>query len=288
MGGLMDGKVCMVTGATSGIGQVTALELAKMGAIVVAIGRNAQKGAKTIEMIKRASASETVEFLEADLSSQRSIRELVQTFTRQYDRLHVLVNNAGAVHGKRETSVDGIEMTFALDHLGPFLLTDLLLPLLKSSAPARIVTVSSRVHTTSHINFDDLQGEKHYAGFQAYGQAKLANILFTYELARRLQGTGVTANCVAPGIVATNFGANNGGPMAFFSQATHFIARAPEKGAETSIYLASSPLVEGVSGKYFFDRTEKKSSKESYDTVIARKLWEVSTQMTSPITLSTL
>lgn len=288
MSGLMDGKVCMVTGATSGIGQVTALELAKMGAIVVAMGRNPQKGVKTVEMIKRHSASETVAFLEADLSSQQSIRELVQTFTRQYDHLHVLVNNAGAVYGKRETSVDEIEMTFALDHLGPFLLTELLLPLLKSSAPARIVTVSSRVHATGHINFDDLQGEKHYASFRAYGQAKLANVLFTYELARRLQGTGVTANCVAPGIVATNFGANNGGPMAFFSRATHFIARTPEKGAETSIYLASSPLVEGVTGKYFFDRVEKKSSKESYDAAIAQQLWEVSTQMTSSAITSTI
>ena len=288
MGGLMDGKVCMVTGATSGIGQVTALELAKMGAIVVAIGRNPQKGIKTVEIIKRASASETVAFLEADLSSQQSIRELVQTFTRQYDHLHVLVNNAGAVYGKRETSVDGIEMTFALDHLGPFLLTELLLPLLKRSAPARIVTVSSRVHAIGHINFDDLQGEKRYASFRAYGQAKLANILFTYELARRLQGTGVTANTVSPGIVATNFGISNGGPIALFSRATHFIARTPEQGAETSIYLASSPLVEGVSGQYFFDRTEKKSSKESYDTAIARRLWEVSAQMTNSTMPSTV
>lgn len=287
MSGLMDGKVCIVTGATSGIGQITALELAKMGASVVAVGRNAQKGAATLEMIKRQSASETVEFLQADLSSQQSIRQLVQAYSDKYDRLHVLVNNAGAVYSKRQTSTNGIEMTIALDHLGPFLLTELLLPLLKRSAPARIVTVSSRVHARGHIHFDDLQGEKHYAALQAYSQAKLANILFTYELARQLQGTGVTANCVAPGKVATNFGIDNGGPAALFAKATRFLARSPEKGAETSIYVASSPFIEGVTGKYFFDKMEKQSSKESYDEEIARKLWEVSARLTNAQLMTT-
>jgi NAD(P)-dependent dehydrogenase (short-subunit alcohol dehydrogenase family) len=287
MSGIMDGKVCIVTGATSGIGQITALELAKMGASVVAVGRNAQKGAATLEMIKRQSASETVEFLQADLSSQQSIRQLVQAYSDKYDRLHVLVNNAGAVYSKRQTSTDGIEMTIALDHLGPFLLTELLLPLLKGSAPARIVTVSSGVHARGHIHFDDLQGEKHYAALHAYFQAKLANILVTYELARQLQGTGVTANCVAPGKVATNFAIDNGGAAALFAKATRFLSRSPEKGAETSIYVASSPLIEGVTGKYFFDKMEKQSSKESYDEEIARKLWEVSTLLTNAPLMTT-
>ena len=199
----------------------------------------------------------------------------------------MLVNNAGAVYGKRQISVDGIEMTFALDHLGPFLLTELLLPLLQQSAPARIVTVSSRVHATGHINFDDLQGEKHYVGPRAYSQAKLANILFTYELARRLQGTGVTANCAAPGLVATNFGTNNSGLMSLCVKATKFVARSPEKGAETSVYLASSPLIEGITGKYFFDKIEKKSSNESYDEANALRLWDISAQMTGLSMVST-
>ncbi len=276
----MSGKVCLVTGATSGIGRVTARELAQMDATVVAVGRNPQKGAETVAEIKRRSASDKVEFMQADLSSQESIRDLAKTFTDKYDQLQVLVNNAGGVFSKRETTVDGIEMTFALDHLAYFLLTALLLPVLERSAPARIINVSSGAQGTGKINFDDLQGAKRYRGWRAYSQAKLANVLFTYELARRLQGTGVTANCLHPGFVATGFAQNNSGALQALIKAGQVFAISPEKGAETSVFLASSPLVEGVSGKYFVNKKERKSAKQSYDESVARRLWDVSAQLT--------
>ena len=276
----MSGKVCLVTGATSGIGRVTARELARMDATVVAVGRNRQKGEETVAEIKRRSANDKVEFLQADLSSQESIRDLARTFTDKYDQLQVLVNNAGGVFSKRETTVDGIEMTFALDHLAYFLLTALLLPVLERSAPARIINVSSGAQGTGKINFDDLQGAKRYRGWRAYSQAKLANVLFTYELARRLQGTGVTANCLHPGFVATGFAQNNSGALQALIKAGQVFAISPEKGAETSVFLASSPLVEGVSGKYFVNKKERKSAKQSYDESVARRLWDVSAQLT--------
>jgi len=276
----MSGKVCLVTGATSGIGRVTARELAQMDATVVAVGRNRQKGAETVAEIKRRSANDKVEFMQADLSSQESIRDLARTFTAKYDQLQVLVNNAGGVFSKRETTVDGLEMTFALDHLAYFLLTTLLLPVLERSAPARIINVSSGAQGTGKIDFDDLQGAKRYSGWRAYSQAKLANVLFTYELARRLQGTGVTANCLHPGFVATGFAQNNSGALQALIKAGQVFAISPEKGAETSVFLASSPLVEGVSGKYFANKKEKKSAKQSYDESAARRLWDVSAQLT--------
>jgi len=277
----MSGKVCLVTGATSGIGRVTANELAKMDATVVAVGRNPQKGAETVAEIKRRSASDKVEFMQADLSSQESIRGIAKTFTAKYDQLQVLVNNAGGIFSKRETTVDGLEMTFALDHLAYFLLTELLLPALKRGAPARIVNVSSSAQGFGKTNFDDLQGEKRYRAWSAYNQAKLANVLFTYELARRLQGTDVTANCLHPGFVASGFAQNNSGPLQALTKAGQQVfAISPEKGAKTSIFLASSPLVEGVSGKYFVNKKEKKSAKQSYDESVARRLWDVSAQLT--------
>jgi len=276
----MSGKVCLVTGATSGIGRVTARELAQMDATVVAVGRNRQKGEETVAEIKRRSANDKVEFMQADLSSQESIRDLARTFTDKYDQLHVLVNNAGGVFSKRETTVDGLEMTFALDHLAYFLLTALLLPVLERSAPARIINVSSGAQGTGKIDFGDLQGAKRYRGWRAYSQAKLANVLFTYELARRLQGTGVTANCLHPGFVATGFAQNNSGALQALIKAGQVFAISPEKGAETSVFLASSPLVEGVSGKYFANKKEKKSAKQSYDESATRRLWDVSAQLT--------
>jgi len=276
----MSGKVCLVTGATSGIGRVTARELARMDATVVAVGRNRQKGEETVAEIKRRSANDKVEFLQADLSSQESIRDLARTFTDKYDQLQVLVSNAGGVFSKRETTVDGLEMTFALDHLAYFLLATLLLPVLERSAPARIINVSSGAQGTGKIDFDDLQGAKRYSGWRAYSQAKLANVLFTYELARRLQGTGVTANCLHPGFVATGFAQNNSGALQALIKAGQVFAISPEKGAETSVFLASSPLVEGVSGKYFANKKDKKSAKQSYDESAARRLWDVSAQLT--------
>ncbi len=280
MSGTMSGKVCLVTGATSGIGQVTARELAQMDATIIAVGRNPQKGAETVAEIKRHGASDKVEFMQADLSSQESIRDLARTFTAKYDQLQVLVNNAGGVFSKRETTVDGLEMTFALDHLAYFLLTELLLPVLERSAPARIVNVSSGAQSTGKIDFDDLQGAKRYSGWRAYSQAKLANVLFTYELARRLQGTGVTANCLHPGFVATGFAQNNSGALQALIKVGQVFAISPEKGAETSVFLASSSLVEGVSGKYFANKKERKSAKQSYDEPVARRLWDVSAQLT--------
>ena len=280
MSGTMRGKVCLVTGATSGIGYVTARALAEMGATVIAVGRNREKGEAIVADIKRRSGSDTVAFMRADLSSQASIRALATTFTDQYDRLHVLVNNAGGIFATRETTVDGIEMTFALDHLAPFLLTELLLPTLKASAPARVVTVSSSAQAFGKINFDDLQGAKRYSAWRAYNQAKLANVLFTYELARRLAGTGVTATCLHPGLVATGFAQNNGDLTQRLIKAGQVFMPSPEKGARTSIYLASSPLVEGVTGRYFVAKKPKTSSRRSYDEATARRLWEISEGLT--------
>ncbi|GAC1445974.1 MAG: SDR family oxidoreductase [Chloroflexota bacterium] len=282
MSGIMDGKICLVTGATSGIGQVTARELATMGATVVAVGRNREKGEAIVADIKQQSGSDVVEFMQADLSSQGSIRDLASEFAEKHDRLHVLVNNAGGIFARRETTVDGLEMTFALDHLGYFLLTELLLPILKASAPARIVNVSSVAHTSGKIDFDDLQSEKRYRAFRAYKQAKLANVLFTYGLAARLADTDVKETGLHPGIVATGFAQNSCGVMQRLIKLGQIFMVGPEKGAETSIFLASSPLVEGVTGAYFVDKAPRRSSRRSYDEAVAQRLWEVSERLTIP------
>lgn len=275
----MRDKVCLITGATSGIGFVTAQALAQRGATVVMVGRDAARGADSVNRVKRATGNDAVDLLLADLSSQAQIADLAQTFLRRYDHLDVLINNAGAIFTERQMSVDGVEMTFALNHLGYFLLTHFLLDVLKSSAPSRIVNVASRAHEGGRIHFDDLQGERRYGGWRAYCQSKLANILFTYELARRLQDTQVTANVLHPGFVATRFGHNNTGAMAWLIRAAQVMAISEERGAETMIYLASSPEVEGVSGKYFVNSRETRSSSQSYDTAIAKGLWQVSETM---------
>jgi NAD(P)-dependent dehydrogenase (short-subunit alcohol dehydrogenase family) len=272
----------MVTGATAGIGEVTARELARMGATLIGVGRNPEKCQATAQQIKAETGNPDVTFMVADLSSQAEVRRLAEEFKRQYQRLHVLVNNAGAVFNRRQESVDGIEMTMALNHLNYFLVTHLLLDLLKASAPARIVNVSSDAHQPARINFDDIEARTRYSGWTMYGQSKLANVLFTYELSRRLEGTGVTVNALHPGFVATNFGHNNGSLMRMgMKLLQRFAARTPAQGAETSIYLASSPDVEGVTGKYFSDRRAVQSSAASYDQAAARKLWEWSDQMTA-------
>src|SRR6266849_3255526 len=260
----MQGKICMVTGANSGIGKATALARAQMGATVVMVCRDRARGEEAKSEITTKSRNNAVDLLQADLSSQQSIRQLVENFQHHYTHLHVLINNAGAAFPVRRESVDGLEMTFAVNYLAPFLLTNLLLDVLKASAPARIVNVSSAVQASGYIQMDDLQAEKHYRS--AYGQSKLAEVLFTYELARRLQGTGVTANCLHPGFVATNFGQSGRGPV--IHTAVKFISRfgiSPEEGAKTSIYLASSPEVEGVTGKYFVKSIPKRSASISYD-----------------------
>ncbi len=282
---VMNGKICMVTGATSGIGEVTAQALAQMRATVIVVGRNAEKSAATVNRIKQQTGNPAVEFLLADLSAQAQIRELAQQFKRKYSRLDVLVNNAGAWLTKYQESVDGIEMTFALNHLGYFLLANLLLDTLKTSAPARIINVSSYGHKAGRMNFEDLQFRQRYDGMQAYRQSKLANILFTYELARRLAGTGVTVNVLSPGLVATNFGLNNfglndGWLKSLLRRAYALVAISPEQGAQTAIYLATSSKVDGVTGKYFVKEKEAQTSPASHDRAAARRLWQLSEAMT--------
>lgn len=278
----MQGKICMITGATDGIGKVSAHALAKQGATVIVVGRNRQKSMKTVSEIRQESGNANVEYMLADLSSQKAIRELAQQFISKYKQLHVLLNNAGAMFMSRQESVDGIEMTFALNHLNYFLLTHLLLDTLKASAPARIVNVSSRAHKRlKTLDFDNLQGETSYSGTSAYMISKLGNVLFTYELAKRLKGSQITVNALHPGVVATQFGANNGG---WFGRALRKFANlfciSIEEGAKTNIYLASSPEVEGVTGKYFVECKAIPSSKISYDEEVARRLWKVSEALT--------
>ncbi len=282
MTGPLQGRICLVTGATSGIGKATALALATMGASLVLIGRDPAKGEATVEEIRSATGNEKVGLLVADLSSQASIRNLADAFLAEHDRLHVLVNCAGAFFRDRHATIDGLEMTFALNHLAYFLLTNLLVDRLRESAPARVVNVTSGAQSMGRIDLEDLQGERRYRGQAAYNQSKLANVLFTYELARRLQDARVTANCVHPGVVRTNFGRKDQ-PLAWrvmIPVVTPFM-RSPEKGAETVVYLAASPEVETVTGMYFHDLKSKRSSKLSYDRDLAARLWAVSEELTS-------
>jgi retinol dehydrogenase 14 len=271
----MQGKVCLVTGSNSGIGKETALGLARLGATVVMVCRDQDKGAAAQAEIRAQSGNPSVDLLIADLAAQQSIRQLARQVTERYQQLHVLVNNAGISPSQRALTVDGIETTFAVNHLAPFLLTNLLLERLQASAPARIVTVASTAQ--SAIRFDDLQGEKRFSMMEAYGQSKLANILFTYELARRLEGTGVTANCLHPGVVSTNL-ARDFNPL--FRMLARLLFTSPAKGAQTTIYLASSPEVEGASGKFFTKKRAARSSPASYDPASAQRLWQISEQLT--------
>lgn len=275
-----NGKVMMVTGATSGIGKETARVLASEGTTVVVLGRNLKKTIATVEEIQRGTDNPRVDYLLADLSSQAEIRRLVEEFKQSYDRLDVLVNNAGEFNLWRHESVDGIEMTFAVNHLGYFLLTNLLLDVIKESAPARIINVASGSHWGTSMDFDDLEGERRYRGGHAYGQSKLANVLFTYELASRLKGAGVTVNALHPGFVATNIGANLGWYVRLLKPLMNLFALSIEKGAQTCIYLATSPAVESVSGKYFVECEPVPSSPLSYDEETAKRLWQVSAEMT--------
>ncbi len=272
----MHNKTIIVTGANAGIGRVTALELAKMGARVVMVCRDKERGAAAQKDIIAQTGNTKVDLLLADLSSQQSIRQLAATIQQKYNRLDVLVNNAGAMFASRQLTVDGLEMTFALNHLNYFLLTHLLLDLLKASAPSRIVNVSSEAHRGAKLDFADLQHEKSFPGFSVYGQSKLANIYFTYELARRLEGTGVTVNALHPGFVATNFAKNNGLMYQVGMVFMRPFAMNDQKGAATQIYLASSPEVEGVTGKYFNKKKAVASSGVSYDVAAAQQLWSIS------------
>lgn len=275
----MDGRVCVVTGATTGIGRVAATALAGLGATVVIVGRDAARAEDTRREIAARTGDAKLQVVLADLSVQAEVRRAAAEILAAQPRVHVLLNNAGAIFGQRQLTPDGIERTFALDHLAYFLLTHLLLDRLRESGGARIVNVASLAHRRGDMDFSDLQYARRYDGQRAYARAKLANILFTHELARRLEGTGVTANCMHPGTVATGFGET--GPLAWrvFFRYFRFLLRTPEQGADTAIWLASSPEVANVSGRYFVDRKEARSSPLSHDRTVERRLWEESARL---------
>ena len=280
----MSGKICLVTGATSGIGAATALSLAKEGATVIGTGRDPQRCAASAGKIIRATGNPSVDFFLADLSVQGDIHALAKQFKARYPRLDVLINNAGARFSSRLLSADGHEMTFALNHLGYFLLTALLLDKLRHTGHARIVNVASGAHhSCPGIDFEDLKCERSYSGKAAYAQSKLANLLFTYELDRRLKETGITVNAAGPGNVLTRFSRNNG----WVSWAGHIIGSlrsgslvGPAEGAKTTLYLALSPEVDAVSGGYFAKEKPAQSSKASLDTDAAGRLWQISAELT--------
>lgn len=280
----MQGKVCLITGATNGIGKATALALAQMGATVVIVGRNPAKCAAVVGEIQHLSGNDAVEALVADLSIMAEVRRVAEQFKAKYQKLHVLVNNAGGAFGKRQVTSEGFERTFALNHLNYFLLTSLLLDTLKASAPARIVNVSSDAHKRAHLDFDDLQSEKGSFVFNAYGRSKLAVVVFSYELARRLSGTGVTCNVLHPGLVRTGFANNLGAvPSAAIGFFMRFVGLTPEQGAQTSVYLATSPAVENVTGKYWEKSREVPSGRVAYDEATWTRLWEDSDKMVAAL-----
>src|SRR2546427_10260892 len=272
----IEDRVLLVTGANSGIGKATALGLARLGGTVVMACRSATRGEAARQDIVRDSGNSKVYLEIVDLASEDSTRSFAEEFKRKYRRLDVLINNAGVYTPHREVTPDGLERTFEVNYLSGFLLTHLLLDLLKKSAPSRIVNVSSSAHSGGTIHFDDLQGERRYGGFGAYGQSKLAQILFTPELARRLQGTGVTVNACHPGVIRTNLGI--GGASAGVRFVRVFL-KSPEKGAETPIYLSISPDVAGVTGKYFANKHIREPSRAARDPAAARRLFDVSAEL---------
>lgn len=275
----MKGKVCLVTGANSGIGRATALGLAGLGATVVILCRSARRGEKALRWIRDKSGNDNVHLLLADLSRRQDLFHAAEEFKKQYRRLDVLLNNAGVMTRRRRLTADGFELQFFVNHLAYFLLTGLLFELLESSGPARIVNVASTAHGRGNLDFDDLQMERDYDGWQQYGNTKLANIVFTYELARRLDGTGVTANCLHPGVIHTNLLNNYSKALSGLWHVLQWFFKKPEEGAETPVYLASSPEVENVSGKYFKYCRPASTSDDSYDSAVQRRLWEVSEQL---------
>ncbi|MDE3228510.1 MAG: SDR family oxidoreductase [Chloroflexota bacterium] len=280
----LTGKSIVVTGATQGIGYVAARDLAGMGAAVTLAGRDPARVNVSVDQIRRETGATAVDGLVADLSSMAGVHELADAYLARHDRLDVLLNNAGAWFTTRQTTVDGYERTFALNHLAPFLLTHLLLDVLTASGPARIITVASMAHNGQRLNLDDVNNaSRPYQGLRVYGESKLANIMFTYALARRLSGTGVTANTLHPGLVSTGFGKNNGAAMRWLMALYALVAISPEKGAQTSIYLASSPEVADVTGKYFIKEKPARSSAVSYDEQAQERLWAISEQMTGVV-----
>ena len=275
----MQGKTVLVTGATNGIGFFAARELARMGAQTVIVSRSAEKCAATVSQIIQETGNKQVEFIAADLSTRAGVRSAADEFKNRHTRLDVLLNNAGAMFVSRQESADGIEMTFALNHLSYFYMTHLLKDLLLANQPSRVINVSSAAHQGARINFDDIQYKKGYSGFAVYGQSKLANVLTTYELARKLAGTQVTCNCLHPGFVDTGFARNNGSLYNFGMTLLKPFQKKVSDGASTSIYLATSPEVEKVSGKYFVDSQAVQSDPASYDQAVAARLWQLSRDM---------
>jgi NAD(P)-dependent dehydrogenase (short-subunit alcohol dehydrogenase family) len=277
----MHGKVCLITGANRGIGQATVLALARMGATVVMVARDPALGAAARDEIIETTGNENVDLLVADLASLAQVRQVAADFQERHTQLHVLINNAGLTKHDEVITEDGFETTFTVNHLAPFLLTNLLLDLLKSSAPARIINVNSMMHKWGRIDFDNLQGERGYNMYLAYNNSKLANMLHTYELAWRLEGAGVTVNAVHPGMVATDFAREYTGFIGFMAnKGWRIFMKSPEQGAATSVYLASSPDVEGITGKYFANRRAKRSSRLTHDRELAEQLWVTSEQLT--------
>lgn len=275
----MAGKTVLITGGTSGIGKATALGLAALGAHVAITGRDQGRTEDAAREIRTSGGGQAEVFV-ADLSAQSEVRRLAAEVLQRFSRLDVLVNNVGGYWNTRHVTADGLERTFALNHLAPFLLTNLLLDRLKRSAPARVVTVSSNAQGLGRIDFDDLQGERSYSGSRAYDQSKLANVLFTYELARRLRGRFVTANALHPGMVSTSFGAEDPGTIQrVFVPFVRPLMKSPARGAATSIHLASAPDLERVTGRYFANSEPKKSSKRSYDEADADRLWQLSADL---------
>ena len=272
----MDGRVCVVTGGTNGIGRETALVLARLGATVVIVARDAGRGAQVAADIERETGNRSTEVVIADFSSLPAVRAAAAAIARRHRAIHVLVNNAGRASKQRMLSADGLEMTFAVNHLAPFLFTRELLPLLSAGAPARIVNVASAGEARGPIRFDDLQSERNYRGFTAYAMSKLANVLFTYELASRLVGTGITANCLHPGTVGTNLLRQI--PRWLYALLSPVLLTAAQ-GAETVVFLAASPQMEGVSGGYFQKCRAVRSSKRSYDADTRVRLWNVSEEL---------
>lgn len=278
--GIMQGKVCLVTGSSSGIGKVAARELASMGARVVMLCRNRAKGEAVQTEIKEVSGNAQVDLIVADLSELSQVRRAAREFKQRYTQLHILINNAGGMNAERKVTSEGLEATFATNYLAHFLLTHLLLDVLLASAPARIVNVSAVGHKIGKIDFTDLQGEHHYDALKAYTQSKLAQIYFTYELAERLAGTGVTVNALDPGHMVSHFNDSTKGMVHISAEVIYFFdGKSAEEGAQTSLYLATSPEVERVSGKYFSNCQPLKSSRRSYDVAVRQRLWNVSTEL---------
>jgi len=277
--GPMAGRTVLVTGGTAGIGRATALGLATMGAHLAVCGRDRGRTEGAAREIRAASGGQVDVFV-ADLSSQSEVRRLADEVLQRLSRIDALVNNVGGYWNTRHVTADGLERTFALNHLAPFLLTNLLRDRLQHSAPARVVTVSSNAHAQGRIDFDDLQGERSWSGARAYSQSKLANVLFAYELARRLPATLVTANALHPGVTRTAFGAEDpGGVQRRFTPFMRAFMKAPAQGAATSIHLASAPDLEQVTGRYFANSKPRRSSKRSYDQAAAGRLWQVSADL---------